>query len=454
MFAGPYPSSPSSAFGHLFLLFKPDPSLNKPILLWDAINYGANVQGLNSFEQFYKGLYGSLKGSYTIIPFYEKLREYTYIESRQLWLLPIKLDPKEAELLLYNLFLLINRKFNYRFHDMNCASQIESLINKGISVNKPTSIFISPRKVLSNLKTRLGEPIYIESTENILKRLDETSFKNKEKVNASQAEILLNILEWKYFRRNTLLDENEKYQLNKLRILVLQNKKNRKINFQSYSKNFKIHSPTKYGLGFNFLKNNETEYNLMFRAGLHDFTDDYDVFPRFDDLYLIKGEVSLNKTNFFLKEFWLFDQISATPDNYISKYYSWRLGFGTEQRFVDKNQRLATGIYTSFGKTYSFFSDNLITSFLLSMNAVYIRSAGNTILTGPEVWTNIYFSKTIRMITRFEMISDIFAQNVKWQPYIKNNLVIQLSENYQLNFTGKLSQKKYTFGVKIMSYIN
>ncbi len=301
VFAGPYPSSPSSAFGHLFLLLKPDSSINKPILLWDAVNYGANVQGLNTFEQLYKGLYGSLKGAYSIIPFYEKLREYTYIESRQLWLFPVELNPEESELLLYNLFLLMYKKFDYRFYDRNCASQIEYLINKALSVNKPTSIFISPRTVLSNLNGKLGNPIYIESTENILKKFPQTSLKDKENIDGYRAAIQLNILEWKYFRRNTLLDENEKSQLNKLRILALQNNSNAEINFQNYSKRFNIHPPIKYGLGINLGKDKITEYSFIIRAGLHDFTDDYDVFPKYDDLHLIRLEASFKKNGFLFK---------------------------------------------------------------------------------------------------------------------------------------------------------
>jgi len=48
VFAGPYPTVPSSSFGHLFLLLEPKRENNRPFLLWDVIDYSANILQSNT----------------------------------------------------------------------------------------------------------------------------------------------------------------------------------------------------------------------------------------------------------------------------------------------------------------------------------------------------------------------------------------------------------------------
>ncbi len=232
VFAGPYPSSPSSSFGHIFLLLKPKVE-RKSILLWDVINFGANSDSLNIWDTFYKGILGGLVGHYSIIPFHEKIREYTFIESRALWLYPVRLNSDESSHLLFNLFKNKNKSFDYRFFTKNCASQIESLLEKsfGRSIEK-NSVLISPRDVLlknTEIKKRIGKPLYIESVEQVIDSYFEEKSVNaidwllvpdsfKVSMHPDDAAILLTILEWKYYRRKKMLIDSEKKQIQFLRL--------------------------------------------------------------------------------------------------------------------------------------------------------------------------------------------------------------------------------------------
>ncbi|MEX1015034.1 MAG: DUF4105 domain-containing protein, partial [Candidatus Paceibacterota bacterium] len=97
VFAGPYPANPSSTFGHLFLLIDSSTDSNKTIQLWDAVNYAADVSSHSGLSLFYNGLVGNLKGNFEVVPFYKKIQDYSYAESRDLWLFPIKLNDKEKQ---------------------------------------------------------------------------------------------------------------------------------------------------------------------------------------------------------------------------------------------------------------------------------------------------------------------------------------------------------------------
>ena len=73
VFAGPYPASPSSAFGHILLVFEPetnvlnDSALLKP-QLWTALNYAGDTEDYGHLEILWYGLNGNLDGHYEVLP--------------------------------------------------------------------------------------------------------------------------------------------------------------------------------------------------------------------------------------------------------------------------------------------------------------------------------------------------------------------------------------------------
>ncbi len=455
VFAGPYPSSPSSSFGHLFLLFEPMANQKKPLPLWDAVNFSADVESVGSIEKFYKGIFGGLFGTYKIIPFYEKIREYTFIESRPLWIFPLKIEYYETDLLLYNLFKLNKRTFHYRFHDKNCASQIESLLNKNQSLNR---FLTSPREVLASLANRLEKPMYIESVESVLRKniVNKSlyqKFNDEDGIKGSEAAILLTILEWKYFRRNTMLDKFEKKQLQNLRLAVAKSKNMTNIDLRNFDKEFNMHPPIKYGFGIQFKNSKATEYLFQFRFGLHEFSDNNDVFPKYDFLSLAKISFGLRNKKLHLNELWLFDQISTIPQNSITDYLSWRLAIGVEKKIEYKREPLATGFYSGVGITFPFAHENLNVTFLLNLNTVYLQDYGYTILFGPEVISTLFFSQYFKMKIGFSTISK-FLKHQRFEPLLKSNFVLNVTKNFQTSIKTNFSQNGFCLNFSILGYIN
>ena len=95
VFAGPFSSSPSSAFGHLFLVFQSD--LDLPLPLWDVVSFNAKVLDEGPLRFYFIGITGGFLGSYKTIPFHQQAREYEVLEDRDLWLYQLRLSSQDRD---------------------------------------------------------------------------------------------------------------------------------------------------------------------------------------------------------------------------------------------------------------------------------------------------------------------------------------------------------------------
>ena len=275
VFAGPYPSSPSSSFGHIFILF--EPKVQKPLLLWSALNFGVNIDSISSIEMFTKGIFGGLFGEYKIISFYEKLREYTFVESRPLWLFPLSLSNDQKSIFIKNLLTQMDIKYKYRFHDKNCASKLSLLLGKALDHKLKNNLYTAPHDVLVEFKDYLEDPFYIESTERAL-----NNFLISKEKNLNSLAVQLQILEWKYNKRKRPLSVKEQNKIKKLRVLVANSKQKKESLFIKSPLEFHMHSPFKLSIGSELQNKTNYIYNFGFRLALHEFEDNSSVFPNYD----------------------------------------------------------------------------------------------------------------------------------------------------------------------------
>ncbi len=467
VFAGPYPSSPSSAFGHLFLLLQSEHKIKKPVLLWDAINFAADSRTLNTLELYYNGIFGGLVGKYRITPFHEKIREYSFIESRPLWIFPVEINSKQSERFLKYLYILRDIRFKYRFHDKNCASQIESLLCKVLTnTGKPSRIITSPRDVLlksDSLKTKILDPLYFESTEEFLEKLSVEDFKianslensenlNFEYSNQSAASIILNILEWRYFKRNTLLDRDEKKQLDNLRLAVLKNKHNTLFEDNIYPKKFAMHPPSKIGYGIKLSDFSNFEHEFLFRFGMHEFHDNSDAYPTYDYISAGKLNIGYSQNNLQLNELWLFQQKSIKPNTLLSSYTSWQLAFGVGRKFELKNKPLEIGLFFGIGKTFSVSENISDLSIMLNVNPVYEYDFGYALKFGPELITTLKITNYAKIMTMVGTEINTFGKS-RQNYFLKADMSIHFIYNYPILFHYLNARSGNYFGLQIERYI-
>jgi hypothetical protein len=121
-------NSPSSMFGHTFVRIN---STSESDLLSHAASYAA-ITGDNPGALYpIKGLLGFFKGRYSNLPYYEKVKEYTDIEQRDIWEYHLNLSPDEAYKTFLHVWEMKDFYSDYYFFDENCSFELLFLIEAG-----------------------------------------------------------------------------------------------------------------------------------------------------------------------------------------------------------------------------------------------------------------------------------------------------------------------------------
>ncbi|KZZ71692.1 DUF4105 domain-containing protein, partial [Oleiphilus sp. HI0128] len=127
-FPAAYLNSPSSMFGHTFIRI--DRASGSNALLDYSINFAANANPDDNELVFtYKGLSGGYPGVFTILPYYEKVKEYSHLESRDVWEYALDLTQEEVEQFVRHTWEIRTVHFDYYFVDENCSYQLLTLLD-------------------------------------------------------------------------------------------------------------------------------------------------------------------------------------------------------------------------------------------------------------------------------------------------------------------------------------
>jgi len=125
IFPGYHLNSPASMFGHTLISIE-GPYQSK--LLAYAVNYAAFTDETNGFAYAVKGLLGLYPGYFSILPYYEKVKEYSDLERRDLWEYELDLTPEEVGRMLLHVWELRNIASDYFFFGENCSYNLLFLL--------------------------------------------------------------------------------------------------------------------------------------------------------------------------------------------------------------------------------------------------------------------------------------------------------------------------------------
>jgi hypothetical protein len=120
-------NSPASMFGHTFLRLDRKTAKFTDLLAW-TISYAADTHQEKGLSFAFKGLTGGYPGKFSITPYHSRVKEYTDIESRDIWEYQLNFNREEIQILLEHLWELLPVYFEYFFIDENCAYQLLSLL--------------------------------------------------------------------------------------------------------------------------------------------------------------------------------------------------------------------------------------------------------------------------------------------------------------------------------------
>ncbi|WP_390615525.1 DUF4105 domain-containing protein [Maricurvus nonylphenolicus] len=130
VFASSYLNSPSSMYGHTFLRFDPEGIDQGAPLLSYALNFGAITgENDNGMLYAYRGLVGGYPGLFSAQPYYEKVKEYSRMDNRDLWEYQLNLNDSEIDRMLAHIWELDKINFQYFFFDENCSFRLMELLD-------------------------------------------------------------------------------------------------------------------------------------------------------------------------------------------------------------------------------------------------------------------------------------------------------------------------------------
>jgi hypothetical protein len=128
VFASAYMNNPSSMYGHTLLRIDARDQDERTRLLAYTVNFAANTDETNGVTFAIKGLFGGYAGTFSVLPYYLKVREYSDMENRDLWEYELALSDDEVERVLRHAWELLPAYFQYFFFDENCSYHLNALL--------------------------------------------------------------------------------------------------------------------------------------------------------------------------------------------------------------------------------------------------------------------------------------------------------------------------------------
>jgi hypothetical protein len=147
VFPSAYINNPSSMFGHTLLRVDAADQDEHTRLLAYSINYAVNPTDSNGAIFTLKSLIGAYPGLFSMSPYYIKVREYSDLESRDIWEYQLNFSAEEIERLLMHTWELGPVKFDYYFFDENCAYHLLSLLEvarPGLTLTERFRVWVIP----------------------------------------------------------------------------------------------------------------------------------------------------------------------------------------------------------------------------------------------------------------------------------------------------------------------
>jgi hypothetical protein len=129
VFPSSYLNNPSSMFGHTLLRVDSKLQNEQTRLLAYAINYGAETGSDNGVAFAVKGIFGGYHGTVGIGPYYQKVKEYSDTESRDIWEYQLNINPEQIRRLLAHVWELRGIYSDYYFFDENCSYFVLTLLD-------------------------------------------------------------------------------------------------------------------------------------------------------------------------------------------------------------------------------------------------------------------------------------------------------------------------------------
>jgi len=395
VFPAAYLNSPSSMFGHTLLRINPGDNRKNLSLVSYALNYAANVSEVdNNFFFAFNGIFGGYPGALSIVPYYEKITEYSDIENRDIWEYELNLDKQEITQLMLHAWELKTTRTPYYFFTQNCSYLLLTLLEvarAGIDLTSPFQIKAIPSdtvraivdaNLVKDIKFRPSSATIIEqrlltlnkeqrtlvnAMVNNRTKLDQLKLNRLSKKSQAQViEITYDILRYRAFATPSIRDQHAQYTFDLLaaRSTINENNVWPDIDAPEHRAE-KGHKSSRLAIGIGEHEGNKQLF-LKFRPAYHDILDPPQSYQfgaqiNFLDINLTYSE---NEDRINLSQLTFIDIVSLSPRNDTFQPISWKVNFGFEKKALKTRRADVLQVTPGFGVAHKASQNSMLSAFL------------------------------------------------------------------------------------------
>lgn len=365
-------NSPASMYGHTFLKVGGD---KETPLISNAINYAAKTDEKNGLIFAYNGLFGGYEGRYSIMPYYEKIKEYNNLEQRDVWEYDLNLSQEEINKLVLHTWELKDSYADYYFFKENCSYNVLWLLEIArpsldlVSYFDFKAIPLDTIKILTKYDGLIVDSRYRYSNLKKMKHILNEEIENKEFLKAyindeielpdslSQSD-KISYLDFKIaytqYQRSEDGTEKKEYIKNYLKLLKERSsyKQTRTYNIKSPLDPLISHDSARIGLFYDSNDSFETSIKPAYND-MYDIVDGY-LQGAYIDFFELNFKKQKDK-DVKLDRFTLIKIKSYSPQDMIFKPISWGIDAGYEH-FKDEDDyfKIKPEVGVSFGNDKDF----------------------------------------------------------------------------------------------------
>jgi len=481
IFPAAYLNSPSSMFGHT--LIRINRLSGKNSLLDYSVNYAANADPNDNELVFsYKGLTGGYPGIFTVLPYYEKVNEYSFLESRDVWEYELKLDKEEVDQFIRHTWEIRNTYFDYYFFDENCSYHLLTILDaasprmrfsdqfKLAAIPADTVRVISDADLIGSVKYR---PSTLSLMKDMLNQASKDTRERAKKLAQPSSDITKNThslsdiekaqtleLAYQYSRYLSVRKKQQTKALNKQAVALLSarskvaDKNVYKLyptpEFRDDQGHFSKRLATTFG-SEKPNKGDKSEYiQLGLRMAYHDLLDPIPGYIKGAKLEMFNFEFRQNldhdKTR--IQSIRFIDIASLSPRNDLVTPTSWHVSTGFKRPDSAKDE-LTAFLTSGAGASYEWKNQLFYTLFNGELNLDNDISNGFRIASGPRIgWLtqNNKWSAGIEANYLYDAFGAEFKEhnaNISFSYNLIKNWQIRVESGYKQYFIDKARKTNY-----------
>lgn len=473
IFPAAHINSPASMFGHTFLRI--NSSFDSKLLSY-AVNYAAdaNTETENGVVFAIKGLVGGYLGRYSLLPYYDKLKEYRDTEQRDIWEYDLNLNEKEVKRMVEHIWELNAANSFYYFFTENCSYNMlwllevarpslklrekfnlavipletihvakeNNLITKNYYRASKRSILLKYEDVLEAKHLKLPRAL-VESEITVAYILENQNISLQQKMYILQASI--EYLEYSFTKAEI---PKEKY----LHLFHLFSKSRaqlgpgEKLHIETPSNPLQSHRSIKVSSGFGIRENKKIGF-LSLRPAYHDLEDSSFGFLRGTQIEFLDFGLSYIDNSLQVEDATVLSITSLAQRSEFFDVLSWRTKFAFDRDYIDDNANFIASIGggLSWGNELGYIYT--LADPLFYIEDTFVSALG--ISFGMVIDKYSYMNTNIELTSRYyDNGKQQYIANLSQNFRIEQNVQLQLHYNYKEKYF--LSEKKKEETVKAL----